>query len=61
MFIFFLLYVRKDSILVSEQTVIFSDWAETFFLRFLDLNKEKTNNSYVCHCVILWSFCVLEF
>ena len=30
------LYVRKDSIMLSEQTVILSDWAETFFLDFLD-------------------------
>ena len=27
------LYVRKDSIMLSEQTILFfSDWAETFFL-----------------------------
>ena len=37
--------------------VIFSDWAEIFFLAFLCLpNNEMTNNLCVCHLVILW-FC----
>ena len=35
--------------------VIFSDWAETFFLGVPDRrNNEMTNNFYVCDSVILW-------
>ena len=43
----------------SRNNVVFSNWAETFFLGFSDLLKnEMTNNLYVCDCVILWPFCV---
>ena len=45
----YVLYVWKDSIIVSEQTVVFSNWAETFFQGFSNLlNNKMINNLYVC-------------
>ena len=50
------LYLRKDSIMVSEQTILFSPLQSIFFLGFSNLqNNEMTNNLYVCDCVIVWS------
>ena len=53
----FLLYVWKDSIMVSEQTMLFSlIELSLFFWGFSHLNNEMTNNLNVRECVIV-SFC----
>ena len=55
--LFIVLYLRKDSIMVSEQTMLFSPIKLKFFLGFSHLmNNGITNNLYVCDSVIVW-FC----
>ena len=47
------LYVRYDSIMLSEQTVLFPLLELKLFLGFSHLlNCEMTSNLYVCDCVI---------
>ena len=54
-----LLYIHKDCIMVSEQTMLFSPIELKIFSGLSDLlNNEMTNNLYVCDCVILWRICV---